>query len=86
MPEAEGVREREPNMFEHEPDTAVAEPVVRTKNATKPKRQPRYHVILWNDDDHSFEYVIRMMKELFGHANEKGMQIAKSTRRAKPSA
>ena len=24
----------------------------------KPKRQPPYHVVLWNDDDHSYEYVI----------------------------
>ena len=24
----------------------------------KTKRQPPYHVILWNDDDHSYEYVI----------------------------
>ena len=30
------------------------------------KRQPRYHVILWDDDDHSYEYVILMMRQLFG--------------------
>lgn len=55
--------------------TAVAEPVEKTA-PTKPKQQPRYHVVLWNDDDHSYEYVIRMLKELFGHAPEKGFQIA----------
>jgi ATP-dependent Clp protease adaptor protein ClpS len=49
-------------------------PVPRDKK--KPKRQPRYHVILWNDDDHTYDYVVRMMKELFGHAVEKGVQIA----------
>ena len=42
----------------------------------KPKQQPRYHVILWNDEDHTYEYVIRMMKELFGHPQQRGMQIA----------
>jgi ATP-dependent Clp protease adaptor protein ClpS len=63
-------------MFDEEPSTAVAEPVVRPTQSKKPKRQPRYHVILWNDDDHSYEYVIRMMKELFGHPLEKGLQIA----------
>lgn len=59
-------------------DTAVAEPVVRTetKRQQKPKRQPRYNVVLWNDDDHTYEYVVRMMKELFGHPIEKGFQIA----------
>jgi ATP-dependent Clp protease adaptor protein ClpS len=60
---------------------AVAPPVEKTAPDTdqhkKPKRQPRYHVVLWNDDDHSYEYVIMMMKELFGHSVEKGYQIAK---------
>lgn len=40
------------------------------------KHQPPYHVILLNDDDHSFEYVIVMLKELFGHPVEKGFQMA----------
>ena len=48
----------------------------KTHSKKKPKRQPRYHVILWNDDDHTFEYVIRMLKQLFGHPREKGLQIA----------
>jgi ATP-dependent Clp protease adaptor protein ClpS len=64
-------------MFEDKSETAVAEPVVRTgPRKPKPKKQPRYHVILWNDDDHSFEYVVRMMKELFAHPTPKGLQIA----------
>jgi ATP-dependent Clp protease adaptor protein ClpS len=61
--------------------SAVAEPEVgkerqRESGKKKPKRQPRYHVILWDDDDHSYDYVIRMMQELFAHPVEKGMQIA----------
>lgn len=55
-------------------------PQAETKNAEpnkRPKRQPRYHVILWNDDDHSYEYVIVMLQELFGHPPEKGYQLAK---------
>lgn len=42
----------------------------------KPKRLPLYHVILWNDDEHTFEYVIDMMQNLFGHPEETGYQIA----------
>jgi ATP-dependent Clp protease adaptor protein ClpS len=53
-----------------------AAPKPRAKEKEKPRRQPRYHVILWNDDDHTYEYVIRMMKELFGHTTEKGFKIA----------
>ena len=41
------------------------------------RRQPPYHVILLNDDDHSYEYVIEMLRALFGHPVEKGYQLAK---------
>jgi ATP-dependent Clp protease adaptor protein ClpS len=58
-----------------EPETAVAEP--EKKGKKKPKKQPRYNVLLWNDDDHSYEYVVEMMQKLFGHARERGFLIAK---------
>lgn len=47
-----------------------------TKRRPKPKRQPPYHVILWNDDAHTHVYVVVMMQRLFGHPPEKGYQIA----------
>lgn len=40
------------------------------------KRQPPYHVVLWNDDDHSYEYVIQMLMDLFAHPPEKGVLMA----------
>lgn len=43
----------------------------------RPKPQPRYNVILWDDSDHSYEYVIQMLKELFRFPIERGFQIAK---------
>ena len=43
---------------------------------TRPKQQPRYNVILWNDEDHTFDYVIDMLQELFGFSSEKGFMIA----------
>ncbi len=48
----------------------------RVEQRRRPKRQPRYHVILWDDDDHSYDYVIRMMQELFGHPYERGYEMA----------
>jgi len=48
----------------------------REEDEQKPKQQPPYHVILWNDDDHSYEYVIRMLHALFGHQPEKGFLLA----------
>lgn len=47
------------------------------KQDQRPKRQPRYHVVLWDDNDHSYDYVIRMMQELFGHPPERGYQLAR---------
>lgn len=55
-----------------DPQVEKADP----RHKPKPKRQPRYHVVLWNDDDHTYEYVVRMMRQLFGHPPAKGLQIA----------
>ncbi len=52
------------------PDTDV-------EQEQKTRRQPPYNVILLNDDDHTYEYVIEMLKALFGHPVEKGFQLAK---------
>lgn len=49
----------------------------RTAKDTKPKRQPRYQVILWNDEHHTYDYVIVMLLEIFCHPLERGYQIAK---------
>lgn len=60
----------------------LPEPIVHedeeTKGETKTsvKRLPPYHVVLVNDDDHSFEYVIDMLKKLFGHPFEVGERMA----------
>jgi len=62
--------------------SAVAEPVVETvrrrkeRQKDKPKRQPPYHVVLWDDDDHTYDYVIAMLMQLFGHPFEKSYQMA----------
>lgn len=42
----------------------------------KPKSLPPYNVVLLNDDDHSVEYVMVMLKELFGHPHEAGFKLA----------
>lgn len=59
-------------------DTGVVEPLVRPrpKRDEKVKKQPPYNVVLLDDDDHSFEYVIHMLQRLFGHPPERGFQLA----------
>jgi ATP-dependent Clp protease adaptor protein ClpS len=56
------------------PDTVEK---TKEKRQEKTKRQPPYNVVLLNDDDHSYEYVIVMLQQLFGHPPEKGYQMAK---------
>ena len=48
----------------------------REQRERKTEGQPPYNVILLDDDDHSFEYVIHMLKVLFGHPPEKGYRMA----------
>jgi len=57
--------------------TAVAEQPADTSAPPRPRRQPRYHVVLWNDDDHTYQYVITMLQTLFGHPPEKGYKLAR---------
>lgn len=57
-------------------DTVVL-PEKETSERSDFKRQPPYNVILLNDDDHTYEYVIRMLKELFGYPETKGFLLAK---------
>ena len=57
-----------------------------TQTKTKPEVTPRddtghprqWNVVLLDDQDHSYEYVIRMMQTLFGHPVEKAFKIAQT--------
>ncbi|MDQ4128453.1 MAG: ATP-dependent Clp protease adaptor ClpS [Actinomycetota bacterium] len=37
---------------------------------------PPYNVVLLDDDDHTYEYVILILKRVFGHPLEKGYKMA----------
>ncbi len=52
----------------------VSRPQEKKKQQTK--GLPPYNVILLDDNDHSYEYVIHMLKVLFGHPPEKGYRMA----------
>jgi ATP-dependent Clp protease adaptor protein ClpS len=49
----------------------------KTDQKKKPGQMPPYHVVLLNDDDHTYEYVIEMLKVIFGHPDEMGYEMAK---------
>ncbi len=52
----------------------VSRPQEKKKQQTK--GLPPYNVVLLDDNDHSYEYVIHMLKVLFGHPPEKGYRMA----------
>jgi ATP-dependent Clp protease adaptor protein ClpS len=65
-----------------EPPASSGSTVAAPKKASpskkrKPAPMPPFHVILLNDDDHTYEYVIEMLKVLFAFPDEKGFQLAK---------
>jgi len=62
----------------HDNETAVAEPIVTTETAprtksqtdtgTQTRRQPPYNVVVLNDEEHTFEYVIDLLVKIFRHS------------------
>jgi len=60
-------------------DVVETKPKKRHREKEDPdrKRQPPYHVVLLNDDDHTYEYVIEMLHHLFGYPPEKGFLMAR---------
>lgn len=56
------------------PGTIVtAEP--EADEVTRTRRLPPYNVILENDDDHSFEFVVMVLCKALGYAVEKSFQL-----------
>jgi ATP-dependent Clp protease adaptor protein ClpS len=47
-----------------------------TEDETSDKLQPLYHVILLNDDDHTYDYVIEMLEKIFGFSESKALSHA----------
>ena len=41
----------------------------------KPKQQPPYAVVLFNDEEHSFQYVIETLMKVFGYPQEKSHSL-----------
>jgi ATP-dependent Clp protease adaptor protein ClpS len=58
------------------PVSVSQDPKVRPQRRRIPQPQPPYHVILFDDDDHTYEYVIGMLRKLFGHPPEQALRLA----------
>ena len=61
------------------PKATPAKP--KTEPQSKPRRQPPYAVVVLNDDDHTFEYVIDALCRFCGHSVERAFQLASQIHR-----
>jgi ATP-dependent Clp protease adaptor protein ClpS len=69
-------------MSDQSTSTPVADRKRETTPAkTEPQKLPPYNVVLLDDDDHTYEYVIEMLTSLFGHPKEMGFKLAKQVDR-----
>lgn len=55
----------------------AAPATVPVQTPTKPKQPWRWNVVLLDDQEHTYDYVIRMMQELFAHGKDRAIEIAK---------
>ena len=62
------------------PTATVAPAPAKPKPARRPDPQPLppHHVVLLNDDHHTYAYVIEMLGRLFAHPPEAAYQLAKA--------
>jgi ATP-dependent Clp protease adaptor protein ClpS len=56
--------------------TARPERSSRTDSHTRTRRLPPYHVVILNDEEHTFEYVIELLAKLFGHGRSVAEALA----------
>ena len=56
----------------------MTDTITRPREETKRKTEgmPPYNVVLLDDDEHSFDYVVRMLKTIFGHPLRRGFKMA----------
>jgi ATP-dependent Clp protease adaptor protein ClpS len=47
----------------------------KTREETRTRRFPPYNVILENDDDHSFEFVVNVLQKALGCSAERAFQL-----------
>ena len=64
----------------HQSMDPIAPPKEREQTAVDSealaKQIPRYHVVLLDDEDHTYEYVIEMLMRLFRHGRETAWKMA----------
>jgi len=52
-------------------------PTVRRRTEQTPALEPRYHLVLLDDNDHSYAYVIELLGRVLGYSVEKSFALAR---------
>ncbi len=64
-------------------DVATVEPIVTTQTApknktaqeTRTKKLPPFNVVILNDEEHTFDYVIELLTKLFAHPLKAAVEL-----------
>lgn len=49
----------------------LPKPAEKRRSHTRPKKQPPYAVVVLNDEDHTWQYVIEVLQRVCGYSEEK---------------
>jgi ATP-dependent Clp protease adaptor protein ClpS len=63
-----------------EKNSEASATAAKPRSAAKLERKelPPFNVVLLNDDDHTYPYVVEMLQRLFGHSEQFAYQIART--------
>ena len=73
--------EADKKQFESEGASVAVAQKAKPSKKRKPAQMPKFNVILLNDDDHTYEYVIEMLKVIFAYSDQRGYELAKEVDR-----
>jgi ATP-dependent Clp protease adaptor protein ClpS len=57
--------------------TPTTNPETRVRVERTPDLEPRFHLVLLDDNDHTYEYVIEMLGRVLGYSVEKSFVLAR---------
>ncbi len=57
--------------------TPTTKPATREEREHAPDLEPRFHLVLLDDSDHTYEYVIELLGHVLGYGPEKSFVLAR---------
>lgn len=64
-------------LLSRETSSAITRPSIEERTETGSELAPRYHLILLDDNEHTYDYVIDLLARVFGYAKEKAFALAR---------